>query len=164
MTVFQRRIYSTTFKYLIKNNLIPENQARFKAGDPSINQLLSIAHDISKASDKICNEGLIYKLKQNEIAGMSLNKINDFLDSRKKKVVLNGQYSSWENITAGVHQGSYLGLLFLPVYINDLTVGLSSNPKLFTVDISLYSTAHNITISTKNLNEGLKKINDCVAQ
>ena len=79
-------------------------------------------------------------------------------------MVLNGQYSSWENIIAGVHQGSYLGLLFLPVYINDLKVGLSSNPKLFTVDISLYSTAHNITISTKNLNEGLKKINDCVAQ
>lgn len=95
MTVFQRRIYSTTFKYLIKNNLIPENQARFKAGDPSINQLLSIAHDISKASDKICNEGLIYKLKQNEIAGMSLNKINDFLDSRKKK------WYSMDNIHLG---------------------------------------------------------------
>ena len=96
---------------------------------------------------------------------MSLKKINSFLDSRKKKVVLNGQYSSWENITAGEHQGSYLGLLFLPVYINDLTVGLSSNPKLFTVGISLCSTAHDITtISTKNLNEGLKKINDCVAQ
>ena len=162
MTVFQRRIYSTTFKHLIKNNLIPENQARFKAGDPSINQLLSIAHDISKASDKICNEGLIYKLKQNEIAGMSW--CQWFSRFEKKKVVLNGQYSSWENIIAGVHQGSYLGLLFLPVYINDLKVGLSSNPKLFTVDISLYSTAHNITISTKNLNEGLKKINDCVAQ
>ena len=31
--VFKRRIYNTTFKDLIKNDLISENQVRFKPGD-----------------------------------------------------------------------------------------------------------------------------------
>ena len=76
--------------------------------------------DIFKAFDKVSHEGLIYKLKQNGISGKLLNIIKDFLDSRKQRVVLNGQYLSWASITAGVPQGSILGSLFFLIYITDL--------------------------------------------
>ena len=68
--------------------------------------------DISKSFDKVWHKGLIYKLKQNGISGKLLNLIIDFLSNRKQRVVLNGKYSSWTNIEAGVPQGSILGSLF----------------------------------------------------
>ena len=64
--------------------------------------------DISKAFDKVWHKGLIYKLKQNGISGKFLNVIIHFLSNRKQRVVLNGKYSSWANIEAGVPQDSIL--------------------------------------------------------
>ena len=120
--IFETIIYNRIFEYLIENYLITENQSGFKREDSSINQLLSITHDIykslddgfevkgvlldiSKAFDKVWHEGLIHKLKQNGISGKFLDIIKDFLDSRKQRVLLNGQYSSWASITAGLPQG-----------------------------------------------------------
>ena len=99
--------------------------------------------DISKAFDKVWHNGLIYKLKQNGVSCNLLNLIIDFLDPRKQRVVLNGQYSSWASCKAGVPQGSILGPLFFLIFINDLSENLVSNPKLFAVcfrlsRISLY--------------------------
>ena len=75
-------------------------------------ELRGVFLDISKAFDKVWHKGHIYKLKQNGISRKSLNLIIDFLSNRKQRVVLNGKYSSWTNIEAGVPQGSILGSLF----------------------------------------------------
>ena len=68
--------------------------------------------DISKAFDKIWQEGLISKLKSNGIQGKLLNAIISFLSNRQQRVVLNGKSSEWKYVSAGVHQGSVLGPLF----------------------------------------------------
>ena len=142
--IFERLIYNSLFEFFIANELIFSNQS----GDSYINQLLSVTHeiyksfddgykikgvflDISKAFDKVWHNGLIYKLKQNGVSGDLLNLIIDFLDARKQRVVLNGQYSSWASVKAGVPQGSILGPLFFLIFINDLSDNLISNPKLF---------------------------------
>ena len=39
------------FSFFIENDLIFQNQAEFKPGDSSINQLLSITHEIYKSFD-----------------------------------------------------------------------------------------------------------------
>ena len=88
-----------------------------------------------------------------------MNLIIDFSDPRKQRVVLNGQYSSWESVTAGVPQGSILGPLFFLIFINDVSDNLISNPKLFADDTSLFSVVQDITLSARNLNDDLKKIN-----
>ena len=75
---------------------------------------------------------------------MYLNLIKGFLKSRKQRVVLNGQFSSWADVDAGVPQGSILGPLLFLIYINDLTNDLSSNAKLFADDTSLFSVAFNV--------------------
>ena len=78
------------FKFFIENELISSNQSGFKPGDSCTNQLLAITHEmyksfdkgfeirgvflaISKAFDRVCHRGLIFKLKQN---GISANLIN----------------------------------------------------------------------------------------
>ena len=53
-------------------------------------------------------QSLIYKLKQNGISGNPLDTITYFLNSRKQRAALNGQYSSWTSIEAGVPQDRYL--------------------------------------------------------
>ena len=78
--------------------------------------------------------------------------------SRKQRVVLNGQNSSWSDILAGVPQGSILGPLLFLIYINDLSDGLQCNPKLFADDTSLFSTVYDINEATDNLKNDLDKI------
>ena len=81
--------------------------------------------------------------------------LENFLNERKQKVVLNGQTSSWSDVLAGVPQGSILGPLLFLIYINDLSDGLQCNTKLFADDTSLFSTVYNITEATNNLNNDL---------
>ena len=86
--------------------------------------------DISKAFDKVWDEGPIFKLKQNSYLGKLFNLIKDFLKNRKQRVVLNGKFSSWADVDTGVPQGSILGPLLYLIYINDSTNDLSSSAKL----------------------------------
>ena len=72
--------------------------------------------------------------------------MEDFLKERKR-VVLNGQFSTRKNINIVVPQGSMLGPLLFLIYINDLTEGLTTNVKLFADDTSLFS----VVYDTKHL-------------
>ena len=152
--IFERLIFNEMFGFLIENNLISSNQSGFKTRDSCLNQLLSITHeiykpfddgfevrgvflDISKAFDKVWHKGIIFKLQQNGISGKLLRVLSDFLKDRKQRVILNGQFSSWTSVNAGVPQGSILGPLLFLIYINDLADGLSPNAKLF-ADDNLY--------------------------
>ena len=90
--------------------------------------------------------------------------LRDFLSYRKERVVLNGQHSSWDNVNAGVPQGSILGPLLFLIYINDLCNNLSSNCKLFADDASLFSVANNIYTSATTLSQDLKAITNWAFQ
>ena len=104
------------------------HQSGFRPGDSTINQLLLITHnvyrafgetpnretraiflDISKVFDTVWHEGLIYKLKVNGLGGNILKILQDYLIDRRQRVLLNGKFSNWDNISAGVPQGSVLG-------------------------------------------------------
>ena len=90
--------------------------------------------------------------------------LRDFLSCRKQRVVLNGQHSSWDNVTAGVPQGSILGPLLFLIYVNDLPNNLSSNCKLFADDTSLFSVVNNIHTSAATLSQDLKRITNWAFQ
>ena len=120
--------------------------------------------DISKAVDKVWHKGLIYKLKQNSISGKLLNLIIDFFSNRNQRLVLNGKYSSWTNVEAGVPQGSILGPLFFLIYFNHLSDNLITNPKLFADDTSLFSIVHDSNSTANDLSNDLAKMNDCAYQ
>ena len=98
-------------------------------------------------SDKSIKDKLLYLLM-------------DFLKNLQQKVVLNGQFSSWTKVNAGVPQGSILGSLLFLIYINGLPNGLQSNPKLSANDTSLFSTVQDITTNTVSLNHDRPKISE----
>ena len=170
--IFERILYNNLYGFLTTNNLLSAKQSGFKSGDSCINQLLSITHniyksldqgyevrgvflDISKAFDRVWHEGLLYKLKRNGIDGNLINLFKDFLYFRKQRVVLNGQFSDWKPIQAGVPQGSILGPLFFLIYVNDISDGLQSEVKLFADDTSLFSTIYDSDECARLLNSDL---------
>ena len=97
------------------------------------------------------DDGLIYKLKSLGISGSLLKLIQNYLDNRFQRVLLNGQTSEWKLVKAGVSQGSILRPLFFLVYINDICSNLSTNVKLFADDISLFSIVNDTNKSFENL-------------
>ena len=104
------------------------------------------------------------KLNQYEILENLLCLIKCLLINRKQRVVVNVQTSSWTNILAGVPQRSILGPLCFFIYINDPSDDLSSNPKLFADDTSLFSVVHDKNTSAKELNNDLWKISNWAYQ
>ena len=89
---------------------------------------LGVFLDISKAFDKVYHLGLLYKMKQNSIAGNILTIWTDFSSNRKQscpeQLVFNMGYCE-------VWSSPRLDTWTLPIliYICDLFDNLSSNPK-----------------------------------
>ena len=90
--------------------------------------------------------------------------LRDFLSCRKQRVVLNGQHSSWDNVTAGVPQGSILGPLLVLINVNDLYNDLFSNCKLFADDTPLFTVVNNIHTSATILSQDLSAVTNCPFQ
>ena len=101
------------------------------------------------------HDGLIFKLKQNGISGRLLSLLENYLQNRKQRVVLNGSHSDYSKIDSGVPQGSILGPLLFIVYINDLERNISSNIKFFADDTMLFSIVKDPVISANDLNHDL---------
>jgi len=61
-----------------------------------------------------------------------------YLSSRKIRVVIDGHSSNWQQIHAGVPQGSILGPLLFLIYINDIVKDIECHISLYADDTSLY--------------------------
>ena len=175
--MLEKLVYDSLYSHLVSCELLNPNQSGFRPGDSTVNQLISITHnifeafdcnpaldvrsvylDISKAFDRVWHDGLIYKLKRCGVSGQLLSPIKSFLRDRKQRTVLNGQCSNWGDILAGVPQGSILGPLFFLVYINDLTADLKCNVKLFADNTSLFTIAQEANEAVDHMNHDLQLI------
>ena len=121
-------------------------------------EVRGVCLDISKAFKMVWHDGPLYKLKQNRKKDKVLCLLIDFLENCQQKVVFNGQFILRTKVNASVLQGSILGPLLFLIYINNWPNGLLSNLKFFADDTSLFSTVQDITTSTINLKNDVKKI------
>ena len=107
--------------------------------------------DISKAFDKSWHQGLTYKLWRNCISGNLLKLLESFQCNRKPHIVLNDLFSKWNDVNAGVPQGSILGSSLFQIYINNLPENLQSTPNLFPDDTYSFSVIEDPNSTTEHL-------------
>ena len=172
--MFEKVIFDNLYCYIFQNNFISDKQSGYRRGDSTVKQLISITHeiyksfdskhdvravflDISKAFDRVWHEGLIYKLKRIGIEGEMLNILVSFLSERKQRVIIDGQYSEWVDIKAGVPQGSILGPLLFLLYIDDIISEVDSDIRIFADDTFIFTIADEN--SSVRLDRDLEKIN-----
>jgi len=99
--------------------------------------------DFQKAFDKVPHERLLMKLEAHGVSGKVHSWIKDWLKGRKQRVVVDGQSSTWTEVTSGVPQGSVLGPILFIIYVNDLGDGLSCKTLKFADDTKMINRVGN---------------------
>ena len=98
--------------------------------------------EFPKAFDSVPQRRLIAILEQNGVNGKTLNWIKAFLSGRQQRVVVNGTFSTWQNVTSGIPQGSVLGPVLFTININSMPEAVESELHLFVNDAKLYREIH----------------------
>jgi hypothetical protein len=149
-------VLSALFDYFRRNFLISVWQSGFIPGPSTVTHLVEMYHnfcravsdgkeirivfcDVSRAFDRVWHRGLIFKLEKCGISGSLLAWLTNYIQDPYQRVVINGQFSSWSLIQAGVPQGSVLGPLLFLIFINDIThIVKHCHIRMFADDTSLF--------------------------
>ena len=173
--VFEKCVFKHLQNYIMTNKLISPVQSGFTPNDSAVFQLIDLYDafakaiddgkeirvifcDISKAFDRVWHEGLLFKLRRMGISGTLLEWFKSYLDQRHQRVVLEGSFSDFKEVKAGVPQGSILGPLLFLVFINDIVNDIGSSVKLFADDTSLYLIVDDPVMAANLMDIDLDKI------
>ena len=154
--ILEQIIRDTVTEHMKDNDLLSDKQFGFIKGRSTVLQLLKVLDswteilenggcidvvycDFMKAFDKVPHHRLIGKLQSYGIKGKILDWVAAMLSNRSQRVRVNNSFSSWQEVTSGILQGSVIGPLLFVIFINDLPeVIKSSELFLFADDMKLF--------------------------
>jgi exonuclease III len=171
----ERCVFIELYKFCVVNQLLTWKNSGFKHIDSTILQLISLVQtmyenldkgknitiiflDVSKAFDRVWQEGLIFKLKTFGICGNLLKWFESYLCNRRQRVIVKGKCSKWYHTNAGVPQGSILGPLLFLIFINDIVNHVKCDIRLFADDTCIFDINENTDLSIYNLNNDLASL------
>jgi len=84
---------------------------------------------------------LMSKVRGCGVDGKVYNWINNWLNGREQKVVINGINSDWCAVLSGIPQRSVLGPLLFVIYINDIDININNVILKYVEDSKLFAAA-----------------------
>ena len=93
--------------------------------------------DFSKAFDKVSHDILISKPTRYGLDRSNIRWIHNWLQNLTQRVMINGSFSNWEEVTSRLTQGSVLGPVLFNNFTNDLDEGVQGMLVRFAYDTKL---------------------------
>ena len=176
--ILEKLMHLRITKFLIRYNILFENQFGFQKGKSTAQAILNVSKkiidaienkkvpisiflDFAKAFDTVNHEILLKKLYHYGIRGVAHEWFKSYLSNRIQIVEINGKQSDKSTITCGVPQGSILGPLLFILYVNDMhKCSKEFQFTLFADDTSLFYAGNKNDDLSTILNAELSKISD----
>ena len=179
--VFEKILYNRIYDFVIKNNIISQQQFGFLKNigtRDALNYVTNILYqnldrskptliaflDLAKAFDTVNHRLLIDKLYCIGIRGQALDLLDSYLSDRYQKDRLNKSESDYRRINIGVPQGKILGPLLFLLYINDiLKVIQTGKITAYADDTAIISTCDTWDQTVEDMNNNLSVIDNFLA-
>ena len=163
MKIIERITHTQITAYLESHRLLNPDQGGFRKNHSTVSTIAALTDDIfmqlnnaiptlavfidlTKAFDTVNHKILIQKCKNLRLHKKTILWLDNYLQDRTQKTIINNQPSTILPITCGVPQGSIMGPLLFLIYINDIKVlNTQVHFKFYADDTVLY-------VSDKNLN------------
>jgi len=94
--------------------------------------------DFSKAFDLVPHDQLLMKLAASGVDSRADVWVREFFGGHTQRERVGGQLCKEVKVASGMPQGSVLGPLLFPVYINDIWRNIDSSIRLFADDCVIY--------------------------
>ena len=159
--VMESIVRDVLVKYMKDNLLFTDRKFGFLGGRSTTLQLLKVLDDwtevldrggyvdvvyceFMKAFDTVPHSHLIQVLEYYGVDSFLVKWIRGFLTDRKQCVIINGESSTWSDVSSGIQQGSVLGPVLFVVYINTIVESVTdSELYLFADDAKVYNIMNN---------------------
>ena len=171
----ERIINNRLYCWLEKKNLINRNQAGFRQGCRTEDQLfrftqevidgfqkenstVAVFIDLQQAYDRVWRKGLLIKMHKLGIYGKMFKWIQAFLKERTISTRLNNTTSSKRTLEEGLPQGSSLSCTLFNIFINDLALHVDLPTALYADDLVIWTSDKHPIVSKRKLNRELLTI------
>ena len=120
-----------------------------------------VAVDLSKAFDSVNHKLLIAKLEAYGFGVEALQLMRNYLSDRRQRVKIDGTYSNWRTVKAGLPQGTILGPLLFNMFVNDLNYFITKvSLRLYADNATKYFADHSPTILEYIINDELNTLSE----
>ncbi|MEL6816674.1 MAG: reverse transcriptase family protein, partial [Cyanobacteria bacterium J06598_3] len=176
------RMIQTRLQYWMESNgLVNANQAGFRKGHSTTDQLVRVTQtifdafekprperagmallDFQKAYDRVWRPALLAKMGRLGIPAHVIKWVHHFLSDRRARVRWGNQVSKWRVFSEGLPQGSVMAPLLWLIYVNDMPQpsipGLTMS--LYADDVALLSTGRSLQECANSLQPALEQVHE----